>query len=52
MSARKSGLGKGLDALIPSIPEESRLSVGDVNQVAIESIEIALGPRRKRKSEH
>ena len=38
MSARKSGLGKGLDALIPSIPEESALEIGDVNQVAIGSI--------------
>ncbi len=38
MSARKTGLGKGLDALIPSIPEESALEIGDVNQVPIESI--------------
>lgn len=38
MAARKSGLGKGLDALIPSIPQESALPIGNVNQVDIQSI--------------
>lgn len=38
MPSRKTGLGKGLDALIPSSPEESNLPASGINTVPVNAI--------------
>lgn len=38
MTARKSGLGKGLDALIPSLPEDSALPEAGITQLPVQQI--------------
>lgn len=38
MPSRKTGLGKGLDALIPSTPEESDLPASGINTVPVNAI--------------
>ena len=35
---RRSGLGKGLDALIPQTPEESEISNSDVSLLSVDLI--------------
>ena len=47
--SRKSGLGKGLDALIPSTPEDSEIPAIGINQVPVEQI-IPTGSSRVQNS--